>query len=66
MALRPMLRLAAIAAGIIAAVYTTGATTAGRQRDIDPASLMTTPVLLMQSGRAVSQGTGFLFGSTDA
>ena len=36
-----------------------------RQRDIDPASLMTTPVLLMQSGRTVSQGTGFLFGEHD-
>ena len=27
---------------------------------------MTTPVLLMNGGRAVSQGTGFFFASTDA
>ena len=37
---------------------------ATRQSDIDPASLMTSPVLLMNGGQAVSQGTGFFFGGT--
>jgi len=34
-----------------------------RQTDVDPASLMTTPVLLLDEARLVSQGTGFFFGS---
>ena len=54
--------LAALVAAAHTAAVVSGASRS--QRDIDPASLMTTPVLLMQSGRTVSQGTGFLFGST--
>jgi trypsin-like peptidase len=34
------------------------------QAEIDPASLMTSPVLLMNGGQSVSQGTGFFFGGT--
>jgi len=37
-----------------------------QQADVDPASLMTTPIVLMNGNRAVSQGTGFLFASTTA
>jgi len=36
----------------------------GLPADLEPASLMTTPVLLMNGTRAVSQGTGFFFAST--
>jgi len=36
----------------------------GLPADLEPASLMTTPVLLMNVTRAVSQGTGFFFAST--
>ena len=51
--------------GIVgAALLSTGSL--ARQQDLDPASLMTTPVLLMSGGRTVSQGTGFFFGSTGA
>lgn len=45
----------------------TGLVTAASQglpADLEPASLMTTPVLLMSGTRAVSQGTGFFFAST--
>jgi hypothetical protein len=45
----------------------TGLVTASSQglpADLEPASLMTTPVLLMSGTRAVSQGTGFFFAST--
>lgn len=45
----------------------TGLVTASSQglpADLEPASLMTTPVLLMSGARAVSQGTGFFFAST--
>ncbi|HYN07215.1 MAG TPA: serine protease [Vicinamibacterales bacterium] len=38
----------------------------GRQIEIDPASLMTTPIVLMSGSRHVSQGTGFFFASTTA
>ncbi len=51
--------------GIVgAALLSTGSL--ARQQDLDPASLMTTPVLLMNEGRTVSQGTGFFFGSTNS
>jgi hypothetical protein len=40
------------------------ASSQGLPADLDPASLMTTPVLLMNGTRAVSQGTGFFFAST--
>jgi hypothetical protein len=36
----------------------------GLPTDLEPESLMTTPVVLMNGGRAVSQGTGFFFAST--
>ena len=36
----------------------------GLPTDLEPASLMTTPVVLMSGTRAVSQGTGFFFAST--
>ena len=39
---------------------------AAAQAPVDPASLMTTPVLLVSGTRQVSQGTGFFFASTDA
>src|SRR5215471_17375734 len=32
--------------------------------DVEPASLMTTPVFLMNGRQAVQQGTGFFFAST--
>jgi len=35
-----------------------------QQLDVDPASLMTTPVILLNGGRPISQGTGFFFAST--
>lgn len=35
-------------------------------RTVEPPSLMTTPVLLMNGGQEVSLGTGFFFGSTTA
>lgn len=38
----------------------------GQQVELDPASLMTTPVVLMNGNRRVSQGTGFFFASTTA
>ena len=34
--------------------------------DVEPASLMTTPVFLMNGGQAIQQGTGFFFASTKA
>ena len=37
-----------------------------QQVELDPASLMTTPIVLMNEGRRVSQGTGFFFASTTA
>jgi Trypsin-like peptidase domain len=40
------------------------ASSQGLPADLEPASLMTTPVLLMNGTRAVSQGTGFFFAST--
>lgn len=49
-------------AGLFTLAVVSGGTSA-RQADVDPASLMTTPVLLMDQGRLVSQGTGFFFGS---
>lgn len=42
------------------------ARSAAAQSTVDPASLMTTPVLLVSGTRQVSQGTGFFFASTDA
>jgi hypothetical protein len=36
----------------------------GLPADLEPASLMTTPVLLVNGTRTVSQGTGFFFAST--
>lgn len=45
---------------------TSGAARPQQPNELDPASLMTTPVLLMNNGRAVSQGTGFFFANTDA
>lgn len=39
---------------------------AAAQTPVDAPSLMTTPVLLMNGTRQVSQGTGFFFASTDA
>ena len=44
-----------------------GLVTAGAQglpADLEPPSLMTTPVVLMNGARPVSQGTGFFFAST--
>src|SRR6516164_1821686 len=32
--------------------------------DLEPPSLMTTPIVLMNGGRSISQGTGFFFAST--
>ena len=63
MILRPF-RLAVLVTAVSAAVQPAGPVAAASQREIDHASLMTTPILLMQAGRPVSQGTGFLFGST--
>ena len=40
------------------------ASSQGLPADLEPASLMTTPILLMSGTRAVSQGTGFFFAST--
>src|SRR5579862_1231429 len=34
--------------------------------DVEPASLMTTPVFLMNGRQAIQQGTGFFFASTKA
>jgi hypothetical protein len=39
---------------------------AAAQTDVDPASLMTTPVLLFDGPRQLSQGTGFFFASTSS
>ncbi|HEY7475105.1 MAG TPA: serine protease [Vicinamibacterales bacterium] len=36
----------------------------GQQVELDPASLMTTPIVLRNGSRNVSQGTGFFFAST--
>ena len=36
----------------------------GQPASVDPASLMTSPVVLMNGAREVSQGTGFFFAST--
>ncbi len=47
----------AIAAWLVAPVM-------GQQVELDPASLMTTPIVLMDGNRRVSQGTGFFFAST--
>lgn len=38
--------------------------TAARQAELEPMSLMTTPVLLVSGTRQVSQGTGFLYATT--
>lgn len=38
--------------------------TAARQAELEPMSLMTTPVLLVSGARQVSQGTGFLYATT--
>lgn len=38
----------------------------GQQVELDPASLMTTPIVLMNGSQRVSQGTGFFFASTTA
>ena len=40
------------------------AATAARQAELEPMSLMTTPVLLVSGARQVSQGTGFLYATT--
>lgn len=40
------------------------APTAATQSEVDPASLMTTPVLLFSGNRQISQGTGFFFANT--
>lgn len=48
------------AAGLLLLLYTT----AHAQSLVDTPSLMTTPVLLLNGGRQVSQGTGFFFAST--
>lgn len=42
----------------------TASSVQGLPTDLEPASLMTTPVLLMNGAHAVSQGTGFFFAST--
>jgi len=57
-----LLRTSGVAALLIGGVLPGSIAT--RQSDIDPASLMTSPVLLMNGGQAVSQGTGFFFGGT--
>jgi hypothetical protein len=36
------------------------------QSKIDPFSLMTTPVILLDRNREVSLGTGFLFATSDS
>ncbi len=41
-----------------------GASGQGLPPDLEPASLMTTPVLLLNGTKAISQGTGFFFAST--
>ena len=38
--------------------------TVARQAELEPMSLMTTPVLLVSGARQVSQGTGFLYATT--
>ncbi|MEI6245128.1 MAG: trypsin-like peptidase domain-containing protein [Acidobacteriota bacterium] len=40
------------------------AITAARQAELEPMSLMTTPALLINGNRQVSQGTGFLYATT--
>ena len=49
----------ALAAWLVAPV-------SGQQVELDPASLMTTPIVLMDGSRRISQGTGFFFASTTA
>jgi hypothetical protein len=51
---------------VLAATCLLLATSAGAQTEVDPASLMTTPVLLYAGTRQLSQGTGFFFANTKA
>jgi len=53
--------LAALLIGVAAAA---GPRAAARQSEVEPASLMTTPVLLINGANATLQGTGFFFAST--
>lgn len=48
---------------LIAAALSAGTVTA-QQTSVEPMSLMTTPVLLVNGTRTVSQGTGFLYATT--
>ena len=49
---------------LMVAVCLCAAAPAAGQTDVDPASLMTSPVLLFAGDRQLSQGTGFFFAST--
>jgi hypothetical protein len=49
---------------LVAAVLSAGALATAQQSLIEPMSLMTTPVLLANGPRTVSQGTGFLYATT--
>lgn len=48
----------------VAAVTLLTSATAARQAELEPMSLMTTPALLINGNRQVSQGTGFLYATT--
>ncbi len=51
---------------VITASLAAGASPAAQQATLEPMSLMTTPALLINGTRQVSQGTGFLYATTKA
>lgn len=61
-----LLATAATATFAFVALVALVASPRARQADVEPASLMTTPVFLMNGRTPVQQGTGFFFASTKA